>query len=229
MLLEAARQRGTTLSAGLDRRGVRIDRGGVIHGGFAATTLEPVQRYQDRCGSARVSSYFHTYALETVICRGSNNYGPRQYPEKLIPSHDPERARRRLSPRLRRRPKRAQLAVCRGLWARHWPCRSLTARPGRSTTAAVPTSREPGRCKQIIELTGADESLIEYVTDRPGHDRRYSLSSDKLKRLGLGTSVSLRRGHLPYGATGIATTPGGGSRFAPAHTASTTSSITADP
>jgi dTDP-glucose 4,6-dehydratase len=35
--------------------------------------------------------------------------------------------------------------------------------------------------KKILELTGRDESLIEYVTDRPGHDRRYSLSSDKLK------------------------------------------------
>jgi dTDP-glucose 4,6-dehydratase len=38
--------------------------------------------------------------------------------------------------------------------------------------------------KRIIELTGADQSLIEYVTDRPGHDRRYSLSSDKLRELG---------------------------------------------
>ena len=36
----------------------------------------------------------------------------------------------------------------------------------------------------ILELTGRDESLIEYVTDRPGHDRRYSLSSDKVRALG---------------------------------------------
>ena len=38
--------------------------------------------------------------------------------------------------------------------------------------------------RRILELTGADESLIEYVTDRPGHDRRYSLSSEKLAALG---------------------------------------------
>jgi dTDP-glucose 4,6-dehydratase len=38
--------------------------------------------------------------------------------------------------------------------------------------------------KRILALTGADESLIEYVTDRAGHDRRYSLSSEKLQRLG---------------------------------------------
>ena len=37
---------------------------------------------------------------------------------------------------------------------------------------------------RILELAGADESLIEYVSDRPGHDRRYSLSSDKLAALG---------------------------------------------
>ena len=38
--------------------------------------------------------------------------------------------------------------------------------------------------KRILEQAGADESLIEYVTDRPGHDRRYSLSSEKLQALG---------------------------------------------
>ena len=49
--------------------------------------------------------------------------------------------------------------------------------------------------KRVIELTGGDESLIEYVTDRPGHDRRYSLSSEKLKRgARLGGPGPLRRG-----------------------------------
>jgi dTDP-glucose 4,6-dehydratase len=38
--------------------------------------------------------------------------------------------------------------------------------------------------QRIIQLTGGDDSLIEYVTDRPGHDRRYSLSSDKVRTLG---------------------------------------------
>jgi dTDP-glucose 4,6-dehydratase len=48
--------------------------------------------------------------------------------------------------------------------------------------------------RQIIELAGADESLIEYVTDRPGHDRRYSLSSGKLKQLGWEPRVSFGEG-----------------------------------
>ena len=48
--------------------------------------------------------------------------------------------------------------------------------------------------KRILELTGADESLIEYVTDRPGHDRRYSLSSDKLRRLGWEPEVGFHEG-----------------------------------
>jgi dTDP-glucose 4,6-dehydratase len=48
--------------------------------------------------------------------------------------------------------------------------------------------------KRIIELTGADESQIEYVTDRPGHDRRYSLSSDKVRALGWLPQVRFEEG-----------------------------------
>jgi dTDP-glucose 4,6-dehydratase len=46
----------------------------------------------------------------------------------------------------------------------------------------------------IIELTGADESLIEFVPDRPGHDRRYSLSSEKLRALGWEPQVRFAEG-----------------------------------
>jgi dTDP-glucose 4,6-dehydratase len=48
--------------------------------------------------------------------------------------------------------------------------------------------------KRIIELTGADESQIEYVTDRPGHDRRYSLSSGKVRALGWEPRVRFEEG-----------------------------------
>ena len=48
--------------------------------------------------------------------------------------------------------------------------------------------------RTIIELTGADESLIEYVTDRPGHDRRYSLGSEKTAELGWKAKVGFERG-----------------------------------
>jgi dTDP-glucose 4,6-dehydratase len=46
----------------------------------------------------------------------------------------------------------------------------------------------------ILELTGRDESLIEYVPDRPGHDRRYSLSSDKVRALGWEPAVAFADG-----------------------------------
>src|SRR5205823_11162611 len=48
--------------------------------------------------------------------------------------------------------------------------------------------------RRILSLTGADESLIEYVTDRPGHDRRYSLASDKLRSLGWEARVGFEEG-----------------------------------
>ena len=73
--------------------------------------------------------------------------------------------------------------------------RSPTDSPGRPTTAAAPRSCENLEVVQrIIELTGADPALIEHVTDRPGHDRRYSLSSDKLKRLGWEPQVRFGEG-----------------------------------
>jgi dTDP-glucose 4,6-dehydratase len=131
-----------------------------------------------------VSSYFHTYGLETVICRGSNNYGPYQYPEKLIPlmilnalAGDP-------------------LPVYGdGRNVRNW---LYTEDFGRGISAALADGAPgeayncggPDECEnlhvveRIIELTGADPDLVEFVTDRPGHDRRYSLSSDKLRGLG---------------------------------------------
>jgi dTDP-glucose 4,6-dehydratase len=48
--------------------------------------------------------------------------------------------------------------------------------------------------ERIVELTGAEESLIEYVTDRPGHDRRYSLSSEKVRALGWSPQVRFAAG-----------------------------------
>ena len=58
----------------------------------------------------------------------------------------------------------------------------MNGRPGEAYNVGGPDECENIEVvKRVIELTGADESLIEYVTDRPGHDRRYSLSSEKLR------------------------------------------------
>jgi len=141
-----------------------------------------------------VGSYFHTFGLETLICRGSNNYGPYQYPEKLIPlmvlnalHSDP-------------------LPVYGdGMQVRNWLYVEDFARGiGHVLEHGVPGEAYnvggPDECPNvevvhaILEHTGRDESLIEYVTDRPGHDRRYSLGSEKVRALGWEPQVSFADG-----------------------------------
>ncbi len=225
VLLEAARERGLRyVQVSTDEvYGSIEDR--LVHRGLAAAALQPVQRHQDRRRPAR-ASYFHTYGLETLVCRGSNNYGPYQYPEKLIPLMILNAlAGDRLPVYGDGRNVRNWLYVedfGRGIGhvLEH-------GRPGEVYNCGGPDECENLEVvKRILELTGADESLIEYVTDRPGHDRRYSLSSEKLAALGWQRADTLRRGSRADGRRGIATTPGGGSRSAPARTASTTSATT---
>jgi dTDP-glucose 4,6-dehydratase len=141
-----------------------------------------------------VASYFHTYALPTLICRGSNNYGPYQYPEKLIPlmilnalHGDP-------------------LPIYGdGMQVRNWIHATDFARaighvlehgvPGEVYNAGGPDEETNiDVVRRIIELTGASESLIEHVNDRPGHDRRYSLSSEKVRALGWSPQVRFEQG-----------------------------------
>ena len=116
-----------------------------------------------------------------MICRGSNNYGPRQYPEKLIPLVVLNALHGDKLP-----------VYGDGRQVRNWLyvedfARAIDlvldkGRPGEVYNVGGPSESENiDVVKRIVELTGRDESLIEYVTDRPGHDRRYSLSSDKLK------------------------------------------------
>ena len=85
-----------------------------------------------------VSAYRHTYGLRPLICRGSNNYGPYQYPEKLIPLMVLNALARRPAARLRRRPERAQLAVRRGLRDRRSATCSSTARRGEAYNVGGP-------------------------------------------------------------------------------------------
>lgn len=131
-----------------------------------------------------VASYFHTYALETVICRGSNNYGPRQYPEKLIPLMVLNALAGDRLP-----------VYGDGLNVRNWLyvddfARGIGVALAHGGPGEAYNVGGPDECpnlevvRRILELTDRDESLIEYVTDRPGHDRRYSLGSEKIRALG---------------------------------------------
>jgi dTDP-glucose 4,6-dehydratase len=141
-----------------------------------------------------VQSYFRTYELPVVICRGSNNYGPYQYPEKLIPlmilnalHGDP-------------------LPVYgEGMQVRNWIHATDFARaighvllhgvPGEVYNAGGPDEQANiAVVQRIVALTGAEESQIEHVADRPGHDRRYSLSSEKVRALGWSPRVRFGEG-----------------------------------
>ncbi len=161
--------------------------GSIEEGSFTESSpLQPSSPYSATKTGADllVSSYFHTYGLETVICRGSNNYGPYQYPEKLIPLMILNALAGDRLP-----------VYGDGRNVRNWLFVEDFGRgighvlahgaPGEAYNCGGPDECENVTVvRRIIELTGADASLIEYVTDRPGHDRRYSLSSGKLQGLG---------------------------------------------
>ena len=132
-------------------------------------------------GDLLVTSHVHTHGIEAVICRGSNNYGPRQYPEKLIPLM--------ILNALHGDPlpvygdgKNVRNWIYVEDFARAIDTVLMKGRTGEVYNAGGPDEMQNmDVVRGILELTGRDESLIEYVTDRPGHDRRYSLASDKLR------------------------------------------------
>jgi dTDP-glucose 4,6-dehydratase len=193
VLLEAARERGLRyLQVSTDEVYGSIDQGSFSE----SSPLAPSSPYSATKTGADllVSSYFHTYGLETVICRGSNNYGPYQYPEKLIPLMIINALARDHLP-----------VYGDGRNVRNWLFVEDFGRgighalahgaPGEAYNCGGPDECENlAVVRRILELTGADESLIEYVPDRPGHDRRYSLSSAKLRALGWEARVRFDEG-----------------------------------
>jgi dTDP-glucose 4,6-dehydratase len=127
-------------------------------------------------------SYFATFKLPVLITRASNNYGPHQFPEKLIPLM--------IANALEDKP----LPVYGdGLQVRDWlhvedHCRGIRAVLERGREGEIYNiggSRSLPNLevvRRVLELARKPETLIQYVTDRPGHDRRYALSSDKIMR-----------------------------------------------
>jgi dTDP-glucose 4,6-dehydratase len=184
VLLDAARELGVSRYVQVSTDEVY---GSIQEGSFTEVSqLNPSSPYSatKAAGDLLVGAHVHTYGIEALICRGSNNYGPRQYPEKLIPlcilnalAGDP------LPVYGDGRQVRNWLFV--EDFARAIDTVLLSGEPGNAYNVGGPDEEENLEVvKRILELTGQDESLIEYVTDRPGHDRRYSLSSDKVRALG---------------------------------------------
>ena len=198
VLLDAARERGVARYLQVSTDEVY---GSIEEGSFTESSpLDPSSPYSatKAGGDLLVSAYAHTHGLEAVICRGSNNYGPRQYPEKLIPLCVLNALHGDKLP-----------VYGDGRQVRNWLyvedfCRGIHAvleggRPGEAYNVGGPDECENIEVvRRIVELTGGDESLIEYVKDRPGHDRRYSLASDKIRaELGWEAQVRFADGHRP--------------------------------
>lgn len=134
-------------------------------------------------GDLLVQSYFTTFGSDVKICRGSNSYGPYQYPEKLIPLMILNALRGDNLP-----------VYGDGLNVRNWLfvedfARGISAvleggKAGEVYNVGGPSeARNIDVVQRIVELVpGATEQQISFVDDRPGHDRRYSLSAEKLRR-----------------------------------------------
>ena len=126
-------------------------------------------------------SYFTTFRCPVVVTRASNNYGPYQFPEKLIPLMIMNAMADKPLP-----------IYGDGMQVRDWlfvddHCRAILAVLGKGREGEIYNiggSRSlPNRdvVRMILQATGKPESLMTTVTDRPGHDRRYALSSAKIE------------------------------------------------
>ncbi|MBZ5620157.1 MAG: dTDP-glucose 4,6-dehydratase [Acidobacteriia bacterium] len=146
--------------------------------------LNPSSPYSaSKAGSDLLArSYFVTYRLPVMITRASNNYGPYQFPEKLIPLMIANAMESRPLP-----------VYGDGMQVRDWlyvddHCRGILAVLGKGREGEIYNiggNRSLPNLevvRKVLALTGRPETLIQYVTDRPGHDRRYALSSQKLMR-----------------------------------------------
>ena len=169
---------------------------GSIPSGFTteAAPLRPASPYSASKAAADhiVAAYRQTYGYHAIIARCSNNYGPRQFPEKLIP-----------------------LSITRllsgqpiplygdGQQERDWiavgdHCRALSLIIDKGTGGEVyniatgDVRRHQAVADQLLIHLG--EGRVEFVADRPGHDRRYAIDATKLRDLGWQPTVALEQG-----------------------------------
>jgi dTDP-glucose 4,6-dehydratase len=134
-------------------------------------------------GDLQVLAYVRTYGVDAAITRGSNTYGPNQYPEKLIPLFVTNALDGQPLP-----------VYGDGKQVREWlhvedHCAAIDlvlreGAPGEVYNVGGEERENLTVTERILELTGADRSLIRHVEDRAGHDRRYALDSAKLEMLG---------------------------------------------
>ena len=164
---------------------------------YETTPLSPNSPYSASKAGADmlVRAYFETYKMPNLITRCSNNYGPYQYPEKLIPFFITKLLKGEKVP-----------VYGDGLNVRDWlyvydHCEAIDVVLNKGKEGEVynigghneKTNLEI--TKLILNAMGKDESSIEYVKDRLGHDRRYAIANDKIqKELGWKPSVKFEDG-----------------------------------
>ena len=130
-------------------------------------------------------SYFHTFDVPVIITRGSNTYGPHQYPEKVLPLFTTNAIDRQSLPLYKGGEHNVRDWLYVEDHASGIDCALRNGQPGEVYNVAGGNERENIELtRKILELTDRDESLIQWVPDRPGHDRRYSIDATKLKALG---------------------------------------------
>ena len=185
VLLEAARE------APKLRRFIQISTdevyGSVAEGSSRETDeLRPRNPYSaSKAGADRLAySYFATYGVPVVITRASNNYGPYQFPEKVIPLFVTNAVDNIPVP-----------LYGDGLQVRDWlhvedHCRAIDLLIDSGSSGEVYNVGGGNHVanvdltRQILHLAGKSDALIQHVTDRQGHDRRYSLNTSRLRALG---------------------------------------------
>jgi dTDP-glucose 4,6-dehydratase len=155
-----------------------------VEGRFSETsTLKPSSPYSASKAAADllVLAYHRTFGMDVVVTRCSNNYGQHQFPEKLIPLMIANALEGKKLP-----------VYGDGLHVRDWihvedHCSALVAAFERGKAGEVYNvgcdNERPNLqiVRQLLRILEKPESLIEYVNDRPGHDRRYAIDARKAR------------------------------------------------
>ena len=158
--------------------------GDILRGSFTEeSTLKPSSPYSasKAAGDVFVQAYARTYGLEAMVTRCTNNYGPYQFPEKLIPKT------------ILRAKNGLRIPIYgTGENVRDWiyvidHCRAVEAvllRGRKGEVYNISAAEEKSNLdvvKIILQALGKSGDLIDFVEDRPGHDARYSLDSTKIR------------------------------------------------
>jgi len=145
-------------------------------------------------GELLARSYVRTYGLDVIVTRSSNNYGPYQYPEKLIPVLVIKALKNQPLP-----------IYGKGANVRDWlhvddNCRAIDIVLSKGKSGDIVNIGSGNEvpniliAKLILKHMKKSESLIKFVSDRPGHDFRYSLNWDRIRQLGWKPKVKFEDG-----------------------------------